>query len=544
MKAEAFKGTLLLTLVMAAILVLATSGAKDIITIAVPSQADDDISDSTDHMLVASLETWIALPTDDAGVSRGFPDNKRGVEEPWHMWVSSCLGVPHEGYFLTERSFLKFNLSTIPSLENSCVRLYVYCYKIDGAPNGDIECCYVNNDNWSENEITWNTQPALGDVIDNCTITEAKRWYCWDVTSFVENEFADDNTASFCLKTVMEYNEYPNYYFYGWRTKEFWENWACPYLIIGRNAGIQVSTDYREGLAGGTLNYDVNVINKGSLPDNYSLTVTDDAGWAMMLSENSLESVQPGEKMTVTLNIIIPENAELCAEDNILATVTSRSDSGVSEISSCIAHVSKKIKPPCEDLAVVTGDPTIGDWSGFWVGRYHNNPEHGWLKFDLRAIPANFDIHSVRLYLYCWNVNDSANVQVHRADNDEWMENETNCWNEPSFGAVISSSQLIDSVGWYSWDVTSYVQSEFMSDKIISFCLVDLGEDTPPDHAASFESKEWSDTNIWPYLEVSGDLIPPTESPTPNEVNWPLIAGIAGVIVIIGIVAALYMRRH
>lgn len=71
------------------------------------------------------------------------------------------------------------------------------------------------------------------------------------------------------------------------------------------------------------------------------------------------------------------------------------------------------------------------------VGRYQNNPERGWLKFDLQAIPANFDIHSAKLYIYCWNVSRGANVQPHLVDDDNWRENEINCWNESSFGAAV-----------------------------------------------------------------------------------------------------------
>lgn len=141
MTIERSKGGLLSASVMAVILILATSDASGSSTpIATISQENNDVLDSNSCMLAALTNTWVALPMEDAGVSRGFPDNKRGVEEPWHMWVSSCSGVPYAGYFLSERSFLKFDLSTIPSLEDLSVRLFVYCYKTDGAP---MEMCSV-----------------------------------------------------------------------------------------------------------------------------------------------------------------------------------------------------------------------------------------------------------------------------------------------------------------------------------------------------------------------------------------------------------------
>lgn len=527
---------------VAVVSILTTSGANGSAPLfATISREKSNVSDSGGHVWTASTHTWMALPMEDAGVSRGFPDNKRGAEEPWHMWVSSCAGVPYTGYFLSERSFLKFDLSTIPSLENSSVRLFVYCYKTDGAPNGRVQCCSVDNDNWGEATITWNTQPAPGKVLDACTIAEAGRWYSWNVTSFVEKEYAGDKIASFCLKTPMELNEYPNNYFYGWRTKEFWEDWARPYLVVGHRVEVQISPNYREGLAGGTLSYEIYVTNTGSFSDDYSLTASDNAGWALVISGSSLRSVQPGEKRAVKLSVMIPENAEIGVEDHVIVTATSRADSGVRDDDVCLARVSRRIRPPCDDLTVVEGDPTIGNWSGFWVGRYRNNPERGWLKFDLRAIPANFDVQSARLYIYCWNVSKSANIQPHLVDDDNWRENETNCWNEPSFGAAVGDPLLVDSVGWYSCDVTSYVKSEFMGDKIVSFCLVDLGENVSPDHAAGFESKEWSNKDLWPYLEVDGNLIPHVKL---QPARWPLIAGIVGLITIVGAIVAFCAKKR
>lgn len=130
---------------------------------------------------------------------------------------------------------------------------------------------------------------------------------------------------------------------------------------------MQISPNYREGLAGGTLGYEIYVTNVGSFPDDYRLTANDNAGWALVISESSLRNVQPGEKRVVKLSVTIPKNAEIGAEDHIVVAATSRAN-GVYDNNVCLAHVSKRIRPPRDDLAVVEGDPTIGNWSGFWWG--------------------------------------------------------------------------------------------------------------------------------------------------------------------------------
>jgi len=65
-----------------------------------------------------------------------------------------------------------------------------------------IEVRGVENDSWTETEITWNNQPPYGALLDNTYVnTTDFGWYSWDVTSFVESQRLADNIASFCVRS-------------------------------------------------------------------------------------------------------------------------------------------------------------------------------------------------------------------------------------------------------------------------------------------------------------------------------------------------------
>jgi len=58
---------------------------------------------------------------------------------------------------------------------------------------------------WREDTITWNNQPAFGDVISTFIIQDHEgRWNSIDITDYVREEFLKDKVVSICLKTAEE----------------------------------------------------------------------------------------------------------------------------------------------------------------------------------------------------------------------------------------------------------------------------------------------------------------------------------------------------
>jgi len=84
--------------------------------------------------------------------------------------------------------------------------------------------------------------------------------------------------------------------------------------------------------------YTVTVTNKGTLPDNYTLTVDDNLGWRLRLEKNLLSEVPAGENDNTILFVEVPEVAEPGTEDKITVVMTSQTNNTLTGTTSCIAR--------------------------------------------------------------------------------------------------------------------------------------------------------------------------------------------------------------
>jgi len=139
-------------------------------------------------------------PTADARVDQANPDLNFGLDEDL-----SVLTFLLEEQERNQRSFLKFDLTGLPSgAVITLAKLRCFCRAVEELESGvsDAEARRVTDDSWVEDEITWNNQPAYGSVED--TKVPAVGWVEWDITSWIQNEWAGDKTVSICLKCVQE----------------------------------------------------------------------------------------------------------------------------------------------------------------------------------------------------------------------------------------------------------------------------------------------------------------------------------------------------
>lgn len=114
--------------------------------------------------------------------------------------------VDSEGYFLAEylisaqgnsgstpapiysvqRSFLKFNLSTIPDnavIESAFFGVYLadHTEGVPGASDPWVGVHYVSDDLWTEGGIDWSNQPGHSDFIDWQQNTVLNKYYVWNL---------------------------------------------------------------------------------------------------------------------------------------------------------------------------------------------------------------------------------------------------------------------------------------------------------------------------------------------------------------------------
>ena len=130
---------------------------------------------------------------------------------------------------------------------------------------------------------------------------------------------------------------------------------------------------------------------------------------------------------------------------------------------------------------------------------------HTLIRFDLNTIPAGSMINSAKLNLYYWHWNDlnptGRPLQVHRILTD-WSEDTVTWNNQPGYDAtLLDSTPAPGAFGWIEWDVRNGVQ-DFMDGTYTNYGW-QVMDFAPTNNAMIyFRSKEFTDSNFRPYLEL------------------------------------------
>jgi hypothetical protein len=105
------------------------------------------------------------------------------------------------------QSYLKFDLSTLQGARIESAKLYVNGRVVDGTgTTSKVEAHGVDDDSWTEGGITWNNKPALSALQSTTTIdSHANEWREFDVTAYLQAQFAGDQTATIGLKDLGGY---------------------------------------------------------------------------------------------------------------------------------------------------------------------------------------------------------------------------------------------------------------------------------------------------------------------------------------------------
>ncbi|MFQ6129966.1 MAG: DNRLRE domain-containing protein [Candidatus Hadarchaeaceae archaeon] len=134
-------------------------------------------------------------PSDDAYVGEDSPNTAHGSANSARLGTRTQTGA-------NRRAFLKFDLSGIPTnaaVTEARLWLRVYYYSNPTDEMRHVQCWSVADDSWTENTVTWNTQPNLVDNLDMAYI-DGYKWFSWVVTDFVQDQFGGDNLVSFSIR--------------------------------------------------------------------------------------------------------------------------------------------------------------------------------------------------------------------------------------------------------------------------------------------------------------------------------------------------------
>ncbi|GAH92981.1 unnamed protein product, partial [marine sediment metagenome] len=285
---------------------------------------------------------------------------------------------------------------------------------------------------------------------------------------------------------------------------------VCSLAEAGPGVSLFVLPDYQTGMPGATIDYIITVSN----PENplaidltYDLTFEESGDWSPDIHPTSL-FVPVGGSEESLLIVTIPDAVSMGTEDTIVVTATARGYPEVQTSFTTVACAGKRIEP--FDDVYVSDQDVDANYSGenaLRIGSYYEYWQWPFLKFDLSEIPSDANITDARLYLYAYYKYASGfDVLCREVDDDDWMELDITWNNKSEYGALLNTKPVdytsYDSPKSYSWDVTSFVVSEFEGDQWASFCL--HPPDTLPESTSrAFWSKEHYEGRVHPFLRIT-----------------------------------------
>lgn len=167
-------------------------------------------------------------PSDDTYIRMLSPTNNYGNYP--HMYVRNNIGHPSHPEYWEHDTLVKFD---IPELDidqhkvTATLNLYYYDYADDN-PSGRILDIINITSSWSENIVTWDTQPTTSsEFIDSAIVPSSPGWMSWDVSDEVFDIMLGSENNGWMVIDDVPYGDFdiPNIKFY---SKEHITN--TPYL--------------------------------------------------------------------------------------------------------------------------------------------------------------------------------------------------------------------------------------------------------------------------------------------------------------------------
>ncbi len=153
-------------------------------------------ADTVRQTISSSPKTF--TPLADAYIRNGsYAANNYGTD------TSLLVKGASSGY--TRASYLKFPLDSVKNV--SSAKLRIYGSNMGNSTVVNISAFGVTNDSWTEKGITWNNAPAaLSTSLSSAGVSNQLKYYEFDVTGFIKNEFSGDKVASFLIKDPANQN--------------------------------------------------------------------------------------------------------------------------------------------------------------------------------------------------------------------------------------------------------------------------------------------------------------------------------------------------
>ena len=158
--------------------------------------------------LSPDIETF--YPTDDAYIKHETPSVNMGSFE--YFRVRNEYGA-YGGSGWEMAGLIRFDISSLPpkaTIDSAKMYIYYYDYDSTNPVNRPVRLYKATSD-WSEDTVTWNTQPSLApQPSSSSTMPSQYGWMMWDVTNDIR-DFKEGQATNYGWKVVDD-NYWGNIY--------------------------------------------------------------------------------------------------------------------------------------------------------------------------------------------------------------------------------------------------------------------------------------------------------------------------------------------
>jgi len=392
----------------------------------------------------------------DTYVNSGFPTTNYGSATIWRVDGSPDV-----------HAYLRFTVQGLAGYSIQSAYLQVYA---NTSSSIGINALAVADNTWAENSITYNTAPALGNLLGSSNAFASSSWVSIDVSPYITGE----GTYSFGITT-------PGSSTLSFTAKEAGANAAqlVVNLAIADTEAPSIPPSVTASAASAT---EVDLTWQAST-DNVGV-----AGYTIYRDNATLATVS-GSTLSYVDNSVVGSttyNYTLDAFDVAGNHSSASSPAGVTTP----AMPSSLTFSVGADTYVNSSYPTT-NYGSATVWRVDGSPDvHAYLRFSVQGFGGTPVKHA---YLHVFaNTSSSAGINALTVADKSWDEHTVTYNTAPALGSLLGSSGSYPSGSWVTFDVSSYITGE----GTFSFGITTLGSTS-----LSFASKE-SGANV-AYLVVA-----------------------------------------
>jgi chitodextrinase len=380
----------------------------------------------------------------DTYVDSSVPSANYGTDSIWRVDGSPDL-----------HAYLRFTVQGLAGYPIQNAYLMVYANASSGI---GIDALSVADNSWDENSITYDSAPALGNLIGTSTNFSSGSWVTIDVTQYITGE----GTYSFGITT-------PGSTSLNFDSKE---GTNPAQLVI--NLAFQ---DTQSPTAPTSLT--ANAVNSSQVDLSWQAS-TDNVGVTgyTIYRDNAILTTVSGDTTSYSDTTVLESTTYSYTVDAFDAAGNYSAQSSPANVTTP-AIPSSLTFSVAADTYVNSGNPT-SNYGSVNVWRVDGSPDvHAYLRFTVQGLEGYPVLHAY-LQVYAESKSNIGINSLTVSDNS-WDENTVTYNTAPALGALLGSSGTFTSGSWITFDVTPYITGE----GTYSFGVV-----TPGSSTLRFASKE------------------------------------------------------